>query len=93
MADAQLEATFRFREERLPARDPSHGTPHPVVRRWVEIELPQGVARWEQSDYGHPGRFNPWDPRGIDAGLQPQTERLRNAADAISSILGEIVAG
>ncbi len=89
MPNATREAVIKFREETLPASDPSHGTPHAVVRRWLEFELPQGAARWEQSDYGHPGRFNAWDPRGIDAGLQPKTAQLQALADGIVALLSD----
>ena len=89
MPNATREAVIRFREETLPASDPSHGTPNAVVRRSLEFELPQGTARWEQTDYGHPGRFNPWDPRGIDAGLQPKTAHLQALADQIVTLLGD----
>ena len=89
MPNATREAVIRFREETLPASDPSHGTPHSVVRRSLEFELPQGTARWEQTDYGHPGRFNPWDPRGIDARLQPKAAQLQALADEIVALLGD----
>jgi len=88
MPDAR-EAVIRFREETLPPYDAGHGTPNPVVRRELEFELPQGKARWEQTDYGHPGRFNPWDPRGIGAKLQPKTAQLRAVAEAIGVLLGD----
>ena len=74
-------------EEQLPRFDPSHGTPDPMVSRLAVIHLPQGSATFEQTDYGHPGRFNPWDARGIDAPLQPRTEDLRALCDAIGRLL------
>jgi len=83
------EAIVRFREETLPPYDPAHGTPNPVVRRQLDFQLPQGEAHWEQTDYGHPGRFNPWDPRGIDAKLQPKTAQLRAVAEALGTLLGD----
>lgn len=89
MPDATREATVRLREETLPPHDPAHGTPHPMVRRTLDFELPQGSARWEQTDYGHPGRFNPWDSRGIDAALQPRAARLQAVADALAALLGD----
>ncbi len=92
MPNATREAVIRFREETLPASDPSHGTPNAVVRRSLEFELPQGAARWEQTDYGHPGRFNPWEPRGIDAALQPKTAQLQALADEIVALLGAAAA-
>lgn len=79
--------TIQLREEILPPHHPSHGTPHPVVRRTLTFQLPEGRAEWEQTDYGHPGRFNPWDPRGIDAKLQPKAATLRAAAETISALL------
>ena len=89
MADATREAAVRFREETLPPHHEAHGTPHAVVRREIEFELPQGKARWEQTDYGHPGRFNPWDPRGIDAKLQAKTPQLRAVAEALGALLDD----
>lgn len=79
--------TIKLHEETLPPHDPSHGTGHAMLRRTLEIELPQGKARWEQTDYGHPGRLNPWDPRQIDARLQAKTAQLLAVADAISALL------
>ena len=81
--------TIRLIEDQLPPNDPSHGTPHAMARRVLEFELPQGSARWEQTDYGHPGRFNPWEPRQIDARLQPKTDQLRAAAEAIGALVSE----
>ncbi len=74
-------------EEQLPRFDPSHGTPDPMVRRLAVLHLPQGSASFEQTDYGHPGRFNPWDPRGIDARLQPRTTELAALCDALTRLL------
>ncbi|HLB22614.1 MAG TPA: hypothetical protein VJP07_00820 [Dehalococcoidia bacterium] len=74
-------------EEQYPRYDPAHGTPDPMVRRLLTIQLPKGSARFEQTDYGHPGRFNPWDPRGIDMPLQPRTNELTALCDALSSLL------
>ena len=82
-------AVVHLREETLPPHDASHGTPSPMLRRVLVFELPQGAARWEQSDYGHPGRFNPWEPRRIDAQLQPRTAELRAVAEAIADLLHE----
>ncbi len=74
-------------QETLPPNHPSHGTPAPMRRRVIEFEVDGAQARWEQTDYGHPGRWNPPDPRGVDAALQPGTERLRAAADALTALL------
>lgn len=47
-------------EEQFPRYDPAHGTPDPP-----------GKAKFEQTDYGHPGRFNAWEPRGIEGRCNP----------------------
>ena len=82
-------AVVHYSEESKPPYDESHGTPHAMVRRVLEFELPQGKAQLEQTDYGHPGRFNPWEPRHIDAKLQPRAAKLVAAAEAIAALLGE----
>ena len=74
-------------EEELPRFDPSHGTPHPMVRRLLTVRVNGSEARFEQTDYGHPGRFNPWTPRGIAVPLQPRTEELRKICDSVSRLL------
>lgn len=84
---ADRTANVRFTEERFPPYDALHGTPHEMVRRTLEFELPDGTSRWEQSDYGHPGRFGDWEPRGIDARLQSKTPKLKAAAEAIGELL------
>ena len=81
------EAVIRFQEETLPPHDPSHGTMHAMRRRVLEFELPLGKAMLEQTDYGHPGRLNPWEPRNIDARLQPKTAQLLAAAEAIGRLV------
>jgi len=53
----------------------------------LALKLPKGAARFEQTDYGHPGRFNAWEPRGIDTALQPRTNDLRAVCDAITPLL------
>jgi len=75
-------------EERFPRYDPSHGTPDPLVRRLATLRLPKGSARFEQTDYGHPGRLNTWEPRGIDAALQPRVDELRGVCIALAPLLG-----
>jgi hypothetical protein len=75
-------------EEHVPRYDPSHGTPDPMVRRLLTLHMPGGQARFEQTDYGHPGKFNPWEPRGIDTRLQPRTNELRTFCDALTPLLG-----
>lgn len=74
-------------EEHFPRYDAAHGTPDPMVRRLVTLTLPKGAARFEQTDYGHPNRFNAWEARGIDTSLQPRTNELRAVCDAITPLL------
>jgi hypothetical protein len=74
-------------EELLPRYDPAHGTPDPVVRRLATFLLPAGEARFEQTDYGHPQRFNDWEPRGIDARLQPRVAALRDVCASLDQFL------
>lgn len=85
---ADRTANVRFTEEHFPPYDALHGTPHEMVRRTLHFELPDGTSRWEQSDYGHPGRFGDWEPRGIDARLHPKTAKLKAAAEALGELLG-----
>jgi hypothetical protein len=74
-------------EQHYPPYDDAHGTPDPMVKRVATLILPAGSARFEQTDYGHPGRFNAWEPRGIDAKLQASTGELRAACAAITPLL------
>ncbi len=74
-------------EEQYPRYDPAYGTPDPMIRRLLTLTLARGVARFEQTDYGHPGRFNPWEPRGIDTALLARTIELRAVCDAIAPLL------
>ena len=74
-------------EQQYPRYDAAHGTPDPMVRRLLTLVLAKGTARFEQTDYGHPGRFNDWEPRGIDAALQARTNELRAVCDAIGRLL------
>lgn len=79
--------TVTVTQETSPPNDPSHGTPVAMRRRVIEFSLSGAAARWEQTDYGHPGRWNPPDPRGIAATLQPKTETLRKAVAALAACL------
>ena len=74
-------------EEQYARYDPAHGTPDPMVRRVLTLSTPEGGATFEQTDYGHPGRFNAWEPRGIDSKLQPHTEQLRAVCAALTPLL------
>jgi len=82
-------AVFRLTvmESRYPRYDPAHGTPDPMVRRVATILAHGGRAQFEQTDYGHPGRFNPWSPRTIDVRLLPHTEAMRQLCESITQLL------
>ncbi len=82
-----VEATIRITQEVRPPRDPTHGTADPMVWRQVRFDLPRGTAALEQTDYGHPRRFNPWEPRGITPALQPRLDDLRSAAERAIALL------
>jgi hypothetical protein len=88
MAAAVEVVNLHVEEQHYPRYDDAHGTPDPMVRRTLSILLPEGVARFEQTDYGHPGRWNAWDARGIDTRLQPKAEALRALCDALTPLLG-----
>ncbi len=79
---------LRVEEQHFPRYDDTHGTPDPMVRRTLTIRLSNGTARFEQTDYGHPGRWNAWDPRGIDTTLQAQTASLLAVCEALTPVLG-----
>ena len=87
MSEPDVRIGVRLSEETLPPRDPAHGTPYAMARRTLVFVLANGEARFEQTDYGHPGRFNPWDPRGVAPALQAKTEALLRAAEAIAELL------
>ena len=79
-------ATITIATEELPPHDPSHGTNQQMIRRTIEFELPSGTSTWEQTDYGHAGRFNPWEPRRIDAKLQSKADQLRLVAELMGNL-------
>jgi hypothetical protein len=70
-----------------PPYDPFHGTPDTMLWRRVTLETGQGQAAFEQTDYGHPGRLNPWQPRGIDTPLMPRLAELQAVAEALAALL------
>jgi hypothetical protein len=74
-------------EARYAPYAPEHGTPDPMVKRTVTMRTPKGTARFEQTDYGHPGRWNAWEPRGVDPALQPKTPQLIAACEALATLL------
>lgn len=53
-------------EEQFPRYDPAHGTPDPP-----------GKAKFEQTDYGHPGAIQCLGAARHRRPLQPRTEELR----------------
>ncbi|MSQ14910.1 MAG: hypothetical protein EXR50_03500 [Dehalococcoidia bacterium] len=71
----------------FPPYHASHGTPHAVVQRSFTFEFPQGTAEVDQTDYGHPGRFNPPHAKSIPLSLQPATPKIIVAAEALASLL------
>lgn len=83
--ELQFEATVSLAT--YPPYDAAHGTPHAMEQRTLVVRLGAHSARFEQTDYGHPGRFNPWSPRGIDSALQSRTEDLLTLCTAISVVL------
>lgn len=64
-----------------------HGTNYPVVERLFAFHLPEGTAEVDQTDYGHPGRFNPFHARHVPAALQSKTGQLVAAAAALATLL------
>lgn len=83
MSDVRLTVT---REEFGP-HHAMHGTPHAVKQRLFRFELPQGTAEVDQTDYGHPGRWNPCHAKKIPTPLQPKTNQLVAAAEGMASLL------
>jgi hypothetical protein len=73
---------IRVEMKDFPPYDPFHGTNQPMVWRRVVIETVKGKATFEQTDYGHAGRFNPWETRGVDPALLAALRSLEVLADA-----------
>ena len=88
MPDPTTAITVTVTQQEFPRYDASHGTPDPMVRRLAVLRTPKGEATFEQTDYGHPGRFNGWEPRGIATPLQARTADLRAVCDLLSGLLG-----
>jgi hypothetical protein len=87
VAPAPPALSVRVTQETLPPRDDRHATPHAMVERVFTFELPQGTAVVDQTDYGHPGRFNPCHARRVPLALQPRTPQLLAAAEALARLL------
>lgn len=79
--------SVRCEQRTYPPYDAFHATPDPMVWRRVTIQTPRGTAAFEQSDYGHPGRWNAWEPRGIAPGLTSRLAELQRLAEAVASLL------
>jgi hypothetical protein len=79
--------TVTIDETSLPPHHLLHGTPHTVVSRLFRFELTAGVAEVDQTDYGHPGKFNPCHAKKIPTILQPKTNLIVAAAEAIAALL------
>ncbi len=74
-------------EQRVyPPYDALHGTPNAMLWRIVTIETPRGSARFEQTDYGHPGRLNGWEPRGVSSALTPRLAELTALAESVAAL-------
>jgi hypothetical protein len=58
-----------------------------MLWRRLRLDTPQGSAVFEQTDYGHPGKLNAWEPRGIAPRLQPKLAQLEAVAAAIGNLL------
>jgi hypothetical protein len=74
-------------ETSLPPHHYLHGTPHTVVSRLFRFELPSGTAEVDQTDYGHPGRFNPCHAKTIPPPLQAKTDQLVAVAEGLAALL------
>ncbi|MFI5266407.1 MAG: hypothetical protein ACHQ7M_03425 [Chloroflexota bacterium] len=71
----------------LPPHHYLHGTPHQVVSRLFTFELPNGTAVVDQTDYGHPGKFNPCHAKTVPTPLQPKTHQLVAAAESLAALM------
>ena len=79
--------TVRISQEVFPPGHALHGTPHAVVQRVFAFDFPQGTAEVDQTDYGHPGRFNPCHAKRIPTPLQARTGQIVAAAEALAALL------
>ena len=87
MNDVSTVLQVACEQRTYPPYDAFHGTPSPMLWRRVTISTPRGDAAFEQTDYGHPGRLNPWEPRGIATPLLPQLARLYDTVDAVAALM------
>ena len=77
----------RCEERSFPPYDDFHGTPSAMLWRRVTIETARGSATFEQTDYGHPGRLNAWEPRGVAPSLVGRLAALRAVAESLGAAL------
>jgi len=83
---AQTIINVKCEQQVYPPYHALHGTPQPMLWRKVTIETPKGNAALEQTDYGHPGRLNPWEPRGVAPALATKLPQLTALADAAARL-------
>lgn len=88
VSETGVVARARFEQKVFPPYDDFHGTPNAMLWRRVSIDTRRGSAAFEQTDYGHPGRLNPWEPRGVAPGLAPSLAQLRAVAEALAAVEG-----
>jgi hypothetical protein len=86
-AGGDLALQLRCEQRSFPPYDAFHGTPDTMVWRRATIETPRGSAVFEQSDYGHPGRWNDWEQRTIAVPLTSRMAELRRLVEALSPLL------
>jgi hypothetical protein len=84
--EAGVVVRARCEQKVYPPYDDFHGTPNPMFWRRVTIETRRGSAAFEQTDYGHAGRLNPWEPRAVSPALAPKLPQLRAVAEALVAI-------
>jgi hypothetical protein len=88
VSETAVVASARFEQRVYPPYDDFHGTPQAMLWRRVTIETRRGSAAFEQTDYGHPGRLNAWEPRGVAPSLASRLAQLRAVAEALAVVEG-----
>jgi hypothetical protein len=88
-AESSTVVSIHCVQRTYPPYDALHGTPQAMLLRRVTIETPNGTATLEQTDYGHPGRLNPWEPRGVAVALAPRLVELTALAEAVAKLQPE----
>ena len=77
---------IKLEQRVFPPYDDFHATPSPMLWRRVTFETPRGTATFEQTDYGHPGRLNDWEPRGIASTLVSKLVQLNATLVALEQL-------